>query len=92
MNTEIIRPDGDLKREVWNFSIVIDHSGRNSITLQYYSFQTKETKRHKWKAQTHWTRYDRRSNNIDIPPIPLDVDKEIHGIYQKFISTLPITL
>ena len=92
MNTEIIRPDGDLKREVWRFNITIDYSGRDSITLQYYSFQTKETTRHrKWVAQTYWNRYDRRQNNIDIPPIPLDVDKEIHEIYQAFVGTLPIT-
>jgi len=91
MNIEIIRPDGDLKREVWTFGLTIDFSGRNSITLQYYSFQTKGTKRHKWKAQTHWERFDRRNNNIDIPPIPLDVDKEVHELYKQFIGTLPIS-
>uniref|UniRef100_A0A6M3K6S6 Uncharacterized protein n=1 Tax=viral metagenome TaxID=1070528 RepID=A0A6M3K6S6_9ZZZZ len=86
---EVIRPSGDLRREVWEFDITIDYS-RSYIYLRRYSFQTKETKRHKWKAETHWERFDRRNNNIAVPPIPLDVDKEIHARYQEYINTLPI--
>jgi len=89
MNIEIVRPNGDLKREVWSFGIGLDFHPP-CIILARYSFQTKETKRHKWRAETHWERYDRRNNNIPFPPIPLDVDKEIHARYQEYIATLPV--
>jgi len=91
MNEEIIRPSGNLKREVWHFNLGID-SHPPCIRLAGYSFQTRETTRHRiWKKQTHWDKYDRRSNNIDTPPLPADVDREIHEAYQEFIDTLSIT-
>lgn len=91
MKIEIIRQNGDLKREVWEFALHVDYSNRASIYLQFYAFQTKETARHrKWVSQTHWQRYDKRQNNIDFPPIPLDVDKEVHERYKQFIDTVNI--
>lgn len=89
MRIEIIRPDGDLKREVWTFSLNISYSSP-CIYFDAYSFQDKETKRHKWVRQSHWERLDHRSNNIDNPPIPTDVEAEMRSRYQEAILTIPI--
>ncbi len=86
---EIIRANGDLKREVWGFAINIGYTN-SSIYFDDYSFQTKESKRHHWKRQTHWTRLMRRDNNIDNPPLPPDVVSEMQSYYQEYILTLPI--
>ena len=89
MRTEIIKPNGNLKREVWTFRLDVDTS-RSAIYLDYYSFQTKETTRHKWRQQTHWEKFDRRNNNIDTPTIPDDVETEVRSRYQEYIMTLPV--
>lgn len=90
MRIEIIRPNGDLKREVWVFSLSISYSSP-CIYFDAYSFQTKESKRHRnWVRQTHWVRLERRSNNIDCPSLPQDVEVEVRSRYQDYIMTLPI--
>ena len=90
MNIEIIRANGDLKREVWDFSLDVSY-GSPCIYFDDYSFQTKESTRHrKWLKQTHWTRLMRRDNNIDNPPLPSDVKAEMLSRYQESILTLPI--
>lgn len=91
MRIEIFRHSGDLKREAWVFSL---NTGYHSPCIYFddYSFQTKESTRHrKWTQQTHWMRLDRRSNNIDNPPLPTDVEAEMRSRYQEYILTLPIT-
>lgn len=91
MNVEIVRQNGALKREVWSFSIYISYAD-SCIRFDAYSFQTRETTRHrKWKKQTHWTRLMSRGNNIDNPPLPSDVKTEVYSRYQEYITTLPIT-
>ena len=89
MRAEIVLPDGDLKREVWSFNLSIDYS-TTCIYLEYYSFDTKETARHKWRTQNHWGRFDRRNNNIDGPPLPMQVETEMRRRYQERILTIPI--
>ena len=90
MRTEIIRPNGDLKREVWEFSLSVSYSSPY-IYFDSYSFQTKESPRHKkWTRQTHWERLHRRDNNIDNPPLPTDVEAEMRQRFQEYIMTLPI--
>jgi len=90
MNIEVIRLSGDLKREVWRFSFFADYA-RSGIYFNYYSFQTKETTRHKnWLQQTHWARLDRRGNNIDKPPFPGDVEKELRQKIADNIKEVPI--
>lgn len=89
MFIEIIRPDGDLKREVWVFYLSIDYKA--TIYLDSFSFQAKKSSRHrKWLKQTHWQRLDKRSNNICRLPIPSDVEAEMRSMFQDFIKTLPI--
>jgi hypothetical protein len=87
---EVTRMNGDLKREVWNFTLSIDY-GRSRIWFDSYSFQTKETSRkRRWIKQTHWDRLDRRNNNIETPSIPSDVEAEMRAQFQQYILTLPI--
>ncbi len=90
MNIAILRTHGELKRELWEFGIGLDFHPP-CIYLARYTFQIRESTRHrKWIMETHWERFDKRNNNIPIPPIPLDVDKEVHAKYQEYINTLPI--
>ena len=88
--TEIIRASGDLKREVWRFSLSISLSS-SCIYLDSYSFQDRETRRAKWRPQNFWVRIMQRDNTIkDPPPIPLDVEAEMRHTYQEYIAGLPI--
>ena len=92
MRAEIILPNGDLKREVWEFELVLDFSGRNTIYLSRYSFQTKETTRHKWKVQTNWDRLFRRSSNIETPTIPIAVEEQVRHEFIEIVRKIPITM
>ena len=90
MRITIIKPNGDLKREVWEFELSVSFSG-GCIYLKYYSFDSKETTRHKkWVSQTHWARLFGRDNTMEKPPIPSDVESDVRKKYQDFILTLPI--
>jgi len=89
MNLEIIRPNGDLKREVWNFNLNVGWTGSPCIYFSYYSFQARDTTQHKWVKHTHWDRL-RRDNNIDSPPLPSDVEAEARAYFQKQVGELPI--
>jgi hypothetical protein len=92
MNIQIIRPDGDLKREVWNFSLYISWGSDKKIYFDHYSFQTKESTRHRvWKPQTNWGRLTRQNNTIDEPPLPADVEKEMREKFSEMVKALPIT-
>ena len=90
MNVDIIRNSGDLKREVWKFSLIVDWNS-SCIYFEAYSLQVEESSRHrKWKKQTHWERTMRRDSNIENPPLPSDVEAEMRTHYQECIKTLPI--
>jgi len=90
MRIEIIRPDGDLKRELWEFGIFLDF-GREGIRLDRYMFQTRKSTRHKnWNMQTRWQRVFKRENNIANPPLPADVEKEMRQQCQNIIANLPV--
>ncbi len=91
MNLEVIRADGDLKREVWNFSLNIGYDSPR-IYFDYYAFQTRPTTRYKkWYSQTHWGRLEHRENNTNCPPLPSDVEAEMRKRYQETIMRIPIT-
>ena len=89
MIIEIVLPNGDLKREVWAFSLDIGY-GFSRIYLDHYLLQVRETARHRWEKQTYWSRLDRRSNKIDSPPLPKEVEAEMRKRYQEYIMTLPV--
>lgn len=90
MIIEIIRNSGDLKRERWTFSPFLDYA-KQGIYFDYYCFETLETPRHKnWQTQTHWARLDKRNNNIDNPPLPLDVEAEVRAEIIKHVANWEI--
>ena len=90
MKAEIVRNIGDLKREVWVFTLSVG-IGSPCIYFDYYSFQTRESTRHRtWVRQTKWERLDRRSNNIDKTSIPEDVKSEMYSQFQSQIKELVI--
>jgi len=90
VNIEIIDYHGDLKREVWRFGLSVGYAS-SCIYFDGYSFQEKESTRHRnWIEQTHWGRLDRRSNNIDRPVLPDNIEVEMRKRYQEYILTLPI--
>lgn len=90
MRIEIVSPDGDLKREVWTFTLSTSWAS-SCIYFDSYSFQTRESSRHKkWIKQTHWTRFDRRDNNIENPLIPPDVETQMREGFSNKVKELPI--
>ncbi|KKL91937.1 hypothetical protein LCGC14_1889710 [marine sediment metagenome] len=91
MRIEIVREIGDLRREIWSFCLIVDFSGRGKIYFDSWAFQSKESKRHKWKTQSHWTRLMRRDNTVDNPPLPGDVVVELREMLSDKVNTLEIT-
>jgi hypothetical protein len=90
MRIEIIRPDGDLKREIWAFTLSVDYS-RPCIYFDHYSFQTRESTRKRiWHKETYWDRLNTRESNIPYAVIPHEVDAEMRIRYRDYIATLPI--
>lgn len=89
MRIEVIRPDGELKREVWTFDLVIDF-GTSAIYLDNYSIWERPSKRRKFILCTWCRRLDSRGSDIKDPPLPADVEAEARKRYQDFIMTLPI--
>jgi len=83
MKTDIIQPDGDLKREVWSFELF---NFKPEIRLMYYSFQTRPSTRHKkWITQSHWDRLDQRYNSFAEPPISVQA---IYDAKEYFIQQI----
>lgn len=90
MNFGYIQNAGDLKREVWHFSLAVGCFSP-CIRLEDYSFQTRLSRRHKkWKRETHWERLDGRSNNIDSPTVPIEVERAMRLYFAEQINLLPI--
>lgn len=87
MNIEIIRPNGDLKRERWTFSLVVGWADDSIIYLDTYRFETRETLRHKkWHSQTQWDRLDNRRNTMKTPLLFADVVAEARHIFAKQVE------
>lgn len=91
MRTEVIQNIGDLRRERWVFDLSIGIS-RDTLYLDHYAFETKESNRHrKWQTQTHWDRLMRRENNVDKPPLPQDIIKRAKEDLIFKIAQLEVT-
>ncbi len=90
MKIEIVDYRGDLKREVWIFTLLVGY-GRQCIYIDSYSFQTKLSTRHKsWKRQTQWDRLEHRTNNLDSPFLPDEIVASMREKMQEYVATLPI--
>lgn len=91
MNIEIIRPHGDLKRERWTFSLMINFA-TPTIYWDSYIFEARENTRHKkWSNQSIWTRLNKRDNTTTNPPLPDDVKIEVRKTFASRVVTLLIT-
>lgn len=66
MRATIIELNGNLEREVWEFDLSTQYEP--ILKLTHYSFQTKETSRHKWKTQNWWDNFDNRQSLMKSAP------------------------
>ena len=89
MRTQIIQPNGNLQREVWEFILFADHTPPE-IKLTHYAFQTKETTRHKWKTQNWWDRYDNRNSLMKTPPYSTEAIFEAKNYFIKQIENIEV--
>ena len=93
MQIEIVRPDGDLKREVWVFTLYVDCE-RSIMFFSFYAVETRRTSRcRNWNKQGLWDRSDQRSYHSTIaePPLPADVEADARQRFAEAIGKLPIT-
>jgi hypothetical protein len=92
MQKDIIRIDGDLKREIWYFDLT-QFSGELTLLLSYYRKQTRRTNRcRNWDTQINWSRILTRDNDIETPPLPEDVEREIRAYYEIAMKELPLKM
>ena len=88
---EIIKPDGDLKREKWVFEIRLSIGRDGYISFDYFGFETRPTRRHrKWTVQNQWSRFSLRDSTMPEPVIPPDIEVRIRELYKAMIRRLPI--
>lgn len=93
MRIEITRPDGDLKREVWEFTLsgyIMDWC----IYFDAYKIQTRGgNQSKKWTTQTNWYRLNHNTgyNDIDNPPLPNDVEAELRSRLKDYTDTITIS-
>lgn len=66
--TEVI---SDLERKVWKFGIAQDGVDRVVIRLNYYTHETRKTKRHKYSSIVFYSWMRRRESTIDRDDVPL---------------------
>jgi len=91
MRIEIIRPDGDLKREVWTFDVIIGWVQDGRIYLDSYHFEKRDTPRkRKWVVESHWERIEARRNLFAKPTVPADIELAVRNELAKGISSIPI--
>jgi len=89
MRTEVIEFIGYSKREVWTFDLNVSY--KPVLYLENYSFQTKESPRHRlWIRQTHWDRLMKRDNNIPSPPLPKDITQRAINYFVEQIKSVEV--
>jgi hypothetical protein len=85
MLIKIIVPNGDLKREVWEFTLSVTY--RVNLRFVCYAFEERETLRHRiWKTQSLWGTYFERASNIARPTVPLNVIEQAKERYCRLIN------
>lgn len=95
MNFKITRPNGDLKREVWTFSLRIEPylTNHDYIKWVYYQSQYKDNiRQRKWRVRGLWDSSDTRPwhSNIQDPPLPDNVKTEACENFAEQVKALEI--
>jgi hypothetical protein len=91
MQKEIIRADGNLRREIWYFDLT-SFSGRLTLMLSDYYVHTRKTTRCKWGQEKHWNHIFQRDSDLKTPPLPKDVEREIRAYYSVAVDEMPIKI
>ena len=89
MRYSVILPDGDLRREIWEFYISVSVSGSH-IWFDGYVVEIRFSTRHVWKRQSIWRRTMSRGNTIVKPAIPAQVEAEMRKYFADAISKVEI--
>ena len=89
MKSEIVRGD-KLNREVWQFELHTDYV-RAIIWFNTYSVEYRDNPRQRvWRRSGLWTRLGRRSNTIQEPQLPREVEDEMRAEFTLQVSQLRI--
>ncbi len=64
--------------EVWAFNLDTKYGGEITLRLVGYRIMNRQTKRHRFRADKHWSTYDKRSNTVAdaAVPCPYSVQRE----------------
>jgi len=89
MRYSVILPDGDLRREVWEFTLSVG-SARAIIWFDSFTLATRVTRRHRWVTKSIWVRTVPRGNNTEKPAIPAQVEAEVRKYFADAISKVEI--
>lgn len=60
MAIDVIKEDGDLRRERWSFGVGTNYTDRVMLRLNRYALEERESKRHKWKPVKKWDSFNER--------------------------------
>jgi hypothetical protein len=86
MRYTVVQPDGDLKREVWDFDLGVDYQIK--LRLDYFAFQTRPSTRHrKWQVENCWNRLTHRDNTIKSPPYSSEAVEEAKQYFIEQIKS-----
>lgn len=71
-------------------ALYVFYLGRNrdmpfGVYLDLYKEETRQTKRHKWKADKRWSRLDKRNSNITKPKVDKGVMQEAVTLFRMRI-------
>lgn len=68
---EVIFNKGEdgLSRTCFSFYLGRHYGKPFGVHLDTYGEQTRQTKRHKWKSNSFWSRLDKRNSNIEKPDV-----------------------
>lgn len=84
-HVEVIREsDSRLKRDVWRFWYL---DSAHALRISEFSQQARPSTRHKFRSHVSWSRYDKRRNTLENPPLPEDVRAEA---IEKFTADLVV--
>lgn len=86
MRIEIIKKNDNLSRNVYTFMLLND-----SLILDIYTEESRESTKHKFKPIKMYNRLDKRFNYIPISEDQIEITDEItNGVFDKLRSYLKI--